>query len=99
MIVNYVSNDAYSITVIEDGSTNISNLPQSGFIEISRAQDEAILTRKLLDNRHTLAEGNIANMVIYDDDKATVIREYNVTDKNSNPILIPANAPANKEPV
>lgn len=98
-IVNYVSNDSYSITVIEDGSSDISNLPQAGCVEISLAQDEAILARKLLDNKHTLEEGHAANMVIYDNDKATVIREYNVTDKNGNPILIAANVPTNKEPV
>lgn len=99
LISNYVSNDSYFVTVIEDGTSVIGNLPQSGQVDISLAQDEAILARKLVDNKHTLSDGDTNNMVIYDNDKTSILRIYNVKDKSGGPIVIGNNVPASREPI
>ena len=99
LITNYVSNDSYFVTVIEDGTSIIGNLPQAGQVDVSLAQDDAILARKLMDNKHTLEDGDTNNMVIYDDNKTSILRIYNVKDKTGGPIAIGNSVPANREPV
>jgi hypothetical protein len=54
------------------------------------------LIQKLLRNRLELTNGNINNWILYDDDSATPLLKWNVTDVNGTSIAISAGVPARR---
>jgi hypothetical protein len=56
----------------------------------------AALIEKLLRNRLELSDGGVGNWVLYDDDDVTPLLSWDVTDKNGNPIAVPAGVPARR---
>lgn len=52
--------------------------------------------RKILNNRLELADGAVANWVLYDDDDSTVFLTYDVRDKSNAAIFSPAAVPARR---
>ena len=97
-VTNSNDHDTYEITVVEDGTAIIENLPQVGEIVISQALDDAIKSRKSLYNRQYLSDGSTLNLVLCDDDGVTVLQRWNIRDKTGADILISPNAPAIREP-
>lgn len=57
---------------------------------------EAVLIEKLLRNRLELADGGVGNWILYDNDDVTPLLTWDVTDKNGNPIAVPAGVPARR---
>ena len=53
-----------------------------------------LLIRKLQTNRLELADGNIGNWILYDDDSVTPLLTFDVLDKNGDLIIQQANMPA-----
>jgi hypothetical protein len=99
-IVGLNINDVYYITVIEDAVTKtVGNLEQEGTIRVAQAYDEAIRTRKLLQNKQELVDGSIGNLVVYEDDGLTVMQTWSVKDISNLGIVNQAAQPANREPV
>ncbi len=49
------------------------------------------LIRKILTNKLELFDGDTENWKLYDDDSTTLLFEWNVTDKNDNPIVQESN--------
>jgi hypothetical protein len=98
-VANPTANDVYQFRVEEDGSAVAGNLPQIGQLRISKALDDAIRARKLLQNKQALAPGALGNLIVYDDDKITPLQTWNVTDSGGLAILLPAALPARRDPV
>lgn len=97
-VTNLNDHDIYQVTVVEDGSSIVANLPQVGEVQVSQALDDAIKSRKSLYNRQALSDGSTLNLVLYDDDGTTVLQRWNIRDKAATDILISPNAPAIREP-
>jgi hypothetical protein len=106
-ITNALLGDVYHVTVIEDGSSTVGNLPQSGDIRNELALDDATLSRKFLGNRQDLSEGSTDNMEIKDDDGVTLlasprlptgVARWDVQDKNTAGITIGTSVPAIRKP-
>lgn len=56
----------------------------------------SVLTNKILRNRLELADGNLGNWVLYDDDNTTVLLTFSVADKNGNNIVQQTAAPSRR---
>ena len=97
-ITNPTADETFIITVVEDGSALIANLPQTGEAHIDSAADAAILGKKAIVNRQELAPGSLANMVLYDDDGTTPLLTWDVKDKDNLGIAVPGGAPAKRLP-
>jgi hypothetical protein len=98
-VTNLVDNDTYQVRVVEDGTAVAGNLPQFGQVRISKALDEAVRTRKLVQNKQALTSGAVLNLVVYDDDKVTVLQRWNIKDPTGLAIALPAGHPAQRDPV
>jgi len=55
-----------------------------------------LLVRKIQTNRLELADGDVSNWVLYDDDSATPLLTFDVQDKNGDLIVQPANIPSRR---
>lgn len=55
-----------------------------------------MLTEKILRNRLDMDDGGTDNLVLYDDDDVTPLLKISATDKNGNPIVLPAGFPARR---
>lgn len=98
-VMNPSPADTYHITVVEDGSSAIGNLPQSGNIRVEPALDDATLSRKFLGNNQELQEGSSNNLEVKDDDNATTLQVWNIKDKNGTGITLGTAVPAIRERV
>jgi hypothetical protein len=96
-IVNPVVDDTYFVTAIQDGSPqSATNFPASGEIKEGQWVDDLVLAKKMLVNRLELANGDTDNWVLYDDDDATPLLTFDVTDKDGLALVLPATAPARR---
>jgi len=55
-----------------------------------------ILVRKIQTNRLELADGDISNWILYDDDNTTPLLTFSVTDKNGNLITQQTSTPSRR---
>ena len=55
-----------------------------------------LLIRKIQTNRLELLDGDTGNWQLYDDDDTTILLTFNVTDKNGDLIVQPANIPSKR---
>ena len=86
-------------TTLQDVSIKVSSIETEVSSVSSKADDideKAALIRKILANRLELSDGSANNWVLYDDDSATPLLTFNVSDKNGNPIVQASNVPSKR---
>ena len=93
-ITNVQTYDVYSISIVEDGTTVVSNLPQTGQFRIASALDNATLARKALYNDNDLTPGSTNNLELKDDDAVTPLARWHVQDKDGLGIGLSSGVPA-----
>jgi trimeric autotransporter adhesin len=62
---------------------------------ISGIDADSSLVKKILVNKLELADGDVGNWILYDDN-STPLLTWNVVDKTGNPVVLPAQAPARR---
>jgi hypothetical protein len=96
-VTNANTYESYSVTVVEDGTSNAANLPQAGSFRVAASLDDATLARKAMYNDQVLGEGSANNLTLKDDDSVTDLAKWNIKDKDTLGISIGAGAPAIRE--
>ena len=89
--------DIYQITIVEDGTAVVGNLPQTGEVRVDNALADAVLARKALYNDQDLTAGSLNNLELKDDDQVTPIARWNVKDKDALGIALGSGTPAIRE--
>jgi hypothetical protein len=89
--------DTYQVTVVEDGTDTVDNLPQVGEVRVDNALADAVLARQALYNDHDLTAGGTDNLELKADNGVTPLARWNVKDKNGNAIALDPGVPAIRE--
>jgi len=94
-IAGLADNDVYQLTIVQDGGTDVANMPQIGEIRVEVALDDATLSRKGMFNQ-VLSPGSLDNLELLDDDGLTPIGRWNIKDTGDLGIVLPAGFPAKR---